>query len=330
MTDEVQTEEKKSTKKPKFIVQTLADPETLCRVDTWISTQCLPLDFILGGKGLPVRRVVEIYGDNSTGKSLLATAVCAETQRMGGMAAYADCEIAQHPPRMEVLGIKPAELLYCNPKTVDDVFEALDEFISYRNAKHPGVPLTFVWDSLAAIATMAELEHSEKDGVEGRQYPDVPRALSQAYRQNINKFAEQNVLFLITNQTREKLGLFVGDGVATTGGKATKFYASIRIELQTRGKIKDNKRVIGANVQATIVKNRLAAPYQTALLPVYYKFGIDEAEATLEYLKDAGIVTVSGPWYTMNGDENKFQRKQWPDIFVERFDEVAALLESLK
>lgn len=331
MADDAQTEEKKTTnKKPKFVVQTLDDPETLCHVDTWISTQCLPLDFILGGKGIPVRRITEVYGDSSTGKSLLGAAVCAETQRIKGVAAYADCEIAQHPERLEQLGIDPKTLLYCTPGTVDEVFEALDEYIAYRNAKFPGAPLTFVWDSVASIATMAELERSEKAGVEGKNYPDVARVLSQTLRQKVKTIAEQNVLLFVTNQTREKLGQLFGDGVGTTGGKALPFYASVRLELQSRGKIKDTNRIIGANVNVTVVKNRLSAPYQHVLVPLYYAYGMDEAEATLNFMKDYGLITVSGAWYTLQGREAKFQSKQWSDIFLNEFEHIAGLLEGLK
>lgn len=329
--EEVKPDKKAAPKKSKFVVKTLADPETLCRVDTWISTQCLPLDFALGGKGLPVRRIVEAYGDNSTGKSLIATAVCVETQRIGALAGYADCEVAQHPPRMQTLGVDPAKLLYDNPHTVDEVFELLDEWIKYRDDKYGrATPLTFVWDSLAAIATMAELERSEKEGVEAKNYPDVPRALSVAYRQNAHKIAECNVLFFITNQTRQKLGMFVSDGVATTGGEATKFYASVRIELQSRAKIKDGNRIIGSNVQATVVKNRLAAPFKSVLLPMYYAFGLDEGEGTLNLLKDYGLVEVDGAWYHFKGEESKFQKRQWADIFIERVDYITQLLENLK
>lgn len=330
--EEVKPDTKKAApKKSKFVVKTLADPEALCNVDTWISTQCLPLDWALGGRGLPVRRVIEAYGDNSTGKSLLGIGVCAETQRVGGVAGYADCEIAQYKPRVETLGVDVATLLYDNPHTVDEVFELLDEWIKYRDDKYGrATPLTFVWDSLAAIATMAELERSEKEGVEAKNYPDVPRALSVAYRQNIHKIAECNVLFFITNQTRQKLGMFISDGVATTGGEATKFYASVRIELQSRAKIKEGTRIIGANVQATVVKNRLAAPFKTILIPVYYAFGMDEAECSLNVLKDLGAVEVDGAWYHFKGEEKKFQKKQWTEIFLERAEEIATMLGEYK
>jgi recombination protein RecA len=329
-------EDKKIIKKHKFVVQTLDDPATLCHVDTWISTQNVALDHILGGKGLPVRRIVECYGDSSTGKSLLATAICAETQRIGGVASYADCEIAQYPARLQSLGIDPKTLLYSNPQTVDDVFEALDEHIAYRN-KHYGrnVPLTFAWDSLAAITTMSLLERADKDGDENKAYPDVARVMSQSLSRKINVFAEENVLLFVTNQTRERLGqMFGSDGPATSGGKALPFYASVRIELQTRGKIKDGKKIIGANVQVTTVKNRLAAPYQTLLMPMYYNLGADEAESCLNLMTDEEIIKheKSSPWYSimLGSEEKKFMKKEWLDIFLTRTDEVIATLNGSK
>lgn len=314
----------------KLKVTRLSDPETLCRVETRISSQCMPLDHALGG-GYPVRRVVELYGDNSTGKSMLAAGAIADTQRIGGVAAYADTEIAQDPTRMLILGVDEKSLLMCYPNTVDGVFEYLREFIAYKNRKFGlATPLTFVWDSVAAIATMAELEKSEKEGIEGKQYPDVARALSQAFRQVVHEVAENNVLFLLTNQTRQKLGVMFGDGATTTGGMAIRFYASIRVELESRGLIKDDKRVIGANVQATTVKNRLHPPYQRVMLPVYYKYGVDEAEATLQYLLDTKLIDheKGAAWYTLNvcGEEVKFQKKGWNDIFIERAPAIESML----
>lgn len=323
----------KVKKKAKFVVRTLTDPSSLCHVDTWISTQNVALDYVLGGKGLPVRRVVECYGDNSTGKSLLAAALCSEVQRMGGIAAYADCEIAQYPERLESLGIDNSKLLYCNPKTIADVFEALREFIKWRNDNYgKAVPLLFAWDSLAAITTMAMLERASSDGDENKAYPDVARVLSQTFSREINTIAEENVLMFITNQTRSKLGLFVGDGVATTGGEAVKFYSSIRIELETRAKLKNGNEIIGANVLATPVKNRFAPPYRSVLIPVYYAYGMDECEATFNLLLDKKLIAheKGSPWYAVKfgEDEVKFQKKGWLDLFTSRTDEVIALLNT--
>lgn len=319
------------TKKPKFIVRTMDDPGALCHVETWVSTQNVALDWALGGRGLPVRRIVEAYGDNSTGKSLLAAALCSEIQRMGGVASYADCEIAQYMGRLAALNIDPKTLLYSNPKTIDDVMEAMREHISWRNKKHGrNTPMVFAWDSLAAITTMAQIERAGKEGDENKSYPDVPRVLSQTLSREINTIAEENILLFVTNQTRQKLGMFVGDGATTTGGEAIKFYSSMRIELETRAKLKSGKDVIGANVQATVVKNRFAAPYKSVLMPVYYEYGMDEAEATFNVMVERAIVDheKGSSWYniTLGGVASKFQKKDWTDLFMNNTEAIIALL----
>lgn len=236
----------------KLKITTLSSPDALCHVTTRISSRCLPLDLILGG-GYPVRRIVEVFGDNSTGKTLLAVDAVIETQRMGALAAYGDVEIAVDESWLTKLGVDSSKLLYFNPNTIEDAVTGLIDFIAYKN-KHFGIhtPLTFVWDSLAAIATKDEMEQSNKEGWEARQYPNAARLMSQAMHQLPAIIAENNVLFYVINQTREKIGVLYGDDISTYGGKAMSFYSTIRILLQTRGKIKtDAKEVIGSNVEAT-------------------------------------------------------------------------------
>lgn len=326
----------------KMKVTTLADPETLCRVTRRISSGCLSLDHILGGNnetgwGWPVRRVVEVYGDSQAGKSMLATEMSGETMRAGGIAAYADTEIAQDPERMEVLGVAPKGLLMCYPNTVDGVVNYLREFIEYKNKKiGKAAPLSFVWDSVAAIATQAELEKGEEEGTEGKGYPDVPRAISKTLRQIVSEIADNNVLFFLTNQTRQKLGQMFTDGVVTTGGNAIRFYASVRLEVQTIGKIKDEakRKIIGSQVQATTVKNRLAIPYQVTKLPVYFKYGINEADATFEYLLDNKLIVQKekgSPWYTVPDLklDKAFMKKEWTQIFIDNVDAITTLVEGV-
>lgn len=311
----------------KLKITTLSSPDALCHVTTRISSRCLPLDHAMGG-GYPVRRIVEVFGDNSTGKSLLAVDAIIETQYLKAVAAYADVEIALDEKWLTRLGVDATKLLYFNPNTVEDALEGLIDFIKYKN-KHFGVatPLTFVWDSLAAIANKEEIAKSDKDGWETRQYPTTARLISQAMHQLPAIIAENNVLFYVINQTREKIDVVFGDDIATYGGKAMSFYSTVRILLQTRGKIRaDNKEVIGSNVEATIIKNKLHPPFQSVLLPIYYAFGIDEAEASFEYMLTKGMIghEAKSPWYSLViGDEiRNFQKKDWLDLFTDNFEPI--------
>lgn len=316
------------TKNSKIKVTILADPESLCHVTQWLSTGCLSLDTALAG-GFPVRRMIEIYGDNSTGKTLLTTQGIISTQEMGGFGVYADPETALDVNRLVELGVDPKMLAYVSPDTVDDVFQSLREMIKFKN-KHLGKEglLTYVWDSVASIATKDELE---ADSYEARNYPSAARSISGALRQIIREIADNNVCFLLTNQTRQKLGVMFGDGAVTYGGKAISFYSSVRIELQNTKKIRNGTKgpIVGVNTQATIVKNRLAPPFRVVQLPVYYDFGIDEAESVLELLKVLGLVELGGAWYTLklNGEEIKFQKKTFFDTFEERYDDISKLIE---
>lgn len=311
-------------KDDKFFITLLSDPETLARVEQWISTRCLPLDKITGG-GFPVRRITEIYGDNSTGKTLLATQAAIATQEMGGMVVYADAEVALGVDRMVHLGVDPNRLIYSDINTVDEAFDLLKRAIDTKNKLlgKAGV-LTFIWDSVAAIATKDELEATP----ETKDYPRAAAAISKALRWAPRVVAENNVCLILINQTREKLGQMFGDGVSTYGGKAIKFYASLRLELENRAKLKAGTEIIGVNTLCTTVKNRLGPPFQQALLPVYYDHGISEPYAVLEYLKARGIITVSGAWYSMTlaGEELKFQRKTFPEKFEEQFEKFEDLI----
>lgn len=314
----------------KLKITTLSSPDALCHITTRISSRCLPLDHILGG-GYPVRRIVEVFGDNSTGKTLLAVDAIIETQRMGAVAAYGDVEIALDEAWLTKLGVDPTKLLYFNPNTVEDAMTGLADFIEYKNKKFGiDTPLTFVWDSLAAIANKEEIEKSNKEGWETRQYPTTARLMSQAMHQLPAIIAENNVLYYVINQTREKIDVAYGDDIATYGGKAMSFYSTIRILLQTRGKIRtDAKEIIGSNVEATVIKNKLHPPFQSVLLPVYYSFGIDEAEASFNYLLTKGMIghEAKSPWYSIpvGGEERKFQKKDWVDLFTENINAVQSL-----
>lgn len=319
-------------KRNPFTVTKLSDPKTLAKVDKFVSTGCLPLDTILGG-GYPVRRITEIYGDNSTGKTLLATEAAIETQELGGLVVYADAEIAVGVERMIELGVNPDQLMYADVDTIDDVFELLDYSIEVKNKIYGEEEiLTFIWDSVAAIATKDELEKKEQDGYEAKDYPRAAAAISAAMRVTPRKISKNNVCLILINQTRQKLGLMFGDGAVTYGGKAIGFYSTVRLELQTMKKIKSGSEIVGVNTKVTSVKNKLAPPFQKVDLPIYYQYGIDEPICTYEFLKDLGHIKVAGSWATLNinGEEFKFQRSKFREIFDENYEAISSLLQENK
>lgn len=315
-------------KKFTITVSKLSDPGTLARVTQWVSTGNVALDTILGG-GFPVRRITEIYGDNSTGKSLLATMAAIDTQEQGGLVAYCDIEVALGYDRMIDLGVDPEQMIYVAPDTIDDVLTTLDKLIELKNKHYSKETiLTFIFDSVAALATQDELE---TDSYEVRNYPNAARYISAAMRKLKNKVAANNVCLILINQTREKLGVMFGDGVATYGGRAVGFYSTVRIELKNVGKLKSGSNVVGVNTKATVVKNRLAPPYRQVTLPIYYSnAGISEALTVFNLLKSEGMLSQSGAWYTLfdgTDKELKFQQKNFPDVFDEHFDDIVILLE---
>lgn len=314
-----------------FHITKLSDPTTLATVKDWLSTGCTPLDYALGG-GFPVRRITEIYGDNSTGKTLFAAQAVISTQELGGLSVFADAEIALGVDRMIELGIDPDRLIYADVNTVDDVMLLFEKSIEMKN-KHLGqeAVMTFIWDSVAAIATKEEMEKTEDKGWEQRQYPAAARLISAAFRQIPRMVAQNNVCFIMTNQVRQNIGVMFGDGATTYGGNAIKFYSSLRLELQNRGKIKPDKQVIGVKVDVIPVKNRLAPPYRTVRVPMYYKHGIDDDLAIFELLKTAGLLSQGGAWYTIILDEQevKFQRKGFREIVAKHYDAILDLIENM-
>lgn len=299
-----------------YIVTTLDDERSLCHVGTWIPSGCLPIDLILGG-GFPVGRLTEIYGDNSTGKSLLAAQAVASAQAMGALALFADVESAVSLDIMEAIGVDVENLLYYTPDTVQQVFEVLESAIESKN-KHLGIehPMIFVWDSVAATTTLAEIEETDLDK---KMYASAAPQISRAMRTGIvRRMAKSNVCSIFINQTREKIGVLFGEKVVTFGGKAIGFYATIRICLSSSSIIKDAKRrKIGIVIDVETVKNKIHPPFRRCTAPVYFGLGIDETEAMFDFAKDLEVITVSGSRHriTLNNQDYTFIRSGWHKFY---------------
>ena len=313
-----------SLKKQDLDASTLADEGAACVVKNFISTGSYVLDAIMGG-GLPLGRVVEIYGDTSTGKSLIAAQACASIQKNGGIAVYIDTETAVSTHIMHAVGVNVDELVYTAPDTVEDVFKTIEDILDNEDIED--VPILIVWDSIASTSSKAERDKAT--GETG--YLTQSRIISQGFRKDIARISKRKISLLLLNQTRTKIGVMFGDNVATFGGKAPGFYSSVRVELSVREPIKDDdKREVGIHIVAKVKKNKVAPPFREAKFPVYFGHGIRDYESILDFLKDYDVIEYSGGgWYkvTIDGEEEKFKSADWDTFCKERYEKLCALVD---
>jgi len=305
----------------------LSDSAALSRVNTFISTGCPPLDLIMGG-GVPVGRLVEIYGDTSVGKTLLAEHILAETQAMGGTAVLLDTETAVDLDVAKIVGIDVDKLLYSTPDTVEEVFDDIVELIRIKEKLDPDGVMTIVWDSVAAASSDAEMKKVMSEGL-NTGYPPTAKEISQMMRVSKLLVAKHNIALVVLNQTRENIGVMFGDKKATFGGRAIGFYASVRLELSSQGKLKDKGNIIGINTRAYVAKSKVSVPFGKCTIPIVFNHGIDEAGSVLEWLKAEKVIKVRGSWsYITIGDEElSFQGlSSWEDIYIEHGDAILDLM----
>lgn len=308
-------------KKRKFNITLADDPDSPCVVDDWISIGCLALDAIMGG-GLPIGRLVELYGDFSTGKSLIAMQAAATAQSLGYIVLYIDTEHALSLEIAEAVGVDISKLVYADPDTIEETFELMEDVLS---VKDPEDVMVIIWDSIAATTIELEKEGEYGKATVGRH----ALLMSQGMRKFNHFISNKNAAALFINQTRQKIGVMFGDDTSTFGGKATEFYASIRVQLRSGKKIRNKKKkTIGITTHAKVVKNKVAYPFKECELPIYFGYGIDDAEAALLYLKELGKIEVRGSYQYINlgGEEQRFQAKTWLPLFDEYYDEIAELI----
>ena len=310
------------SKSPAFQITLLSDESSPCVVSEWLSTGCLVLDAILGG-GLPVGRITEVYGDTSTGKSLIAAQVCASVQQAGGIAVMIDTESAVSMPIVEAVGVDIDSLIYTAPDTVEEVFQAIDLALDAKAKSAEDAVMLIVWDSIAATSAKAEMEEDV-----GKPMMAVhARMISQGLRKFTRRISKERVCALMLNQTREKIGVMFGDTTSTFGGKAVGFHASIRVALSVRGKIKVGGKVVGMEAKAVVKKNKVAPPFRQAVLPIYFGYGISDDLATYYFLRDAGHISGKG-WntITIGGEEIRFQVSGWADIYEQHYEAIADMV----
>ncbi len=253
-----------------------------------IPTGALSLDLALGIGGLPRGRVVEIYGPESSGKSTLALHVVAEAQRQGGVAAYIDAEHALDPTYAKAIGVNIDELLISQPDTGEQALEIADMLV------RSGAIDVLVVDSVAALVPKAEIEGEMGDAHVGLQ----ARLMSQALRKLTANLNKSRALAIFINQLREKIGVMFGSPETTPGGRALKFYASVRLDVRRVESIKDGAEVVGNRVKVKVAKNKCAPPFRSAEFDLMYGTGISREGALLDVASEIGLVKKSGSWFT--------------------------------
>jgi recombination protein RecA len=258
-----------------------------------IPTSSIAMDAALGIGGFPRGRVVEIYGPESSGKTTVALHAVANAQKAGGIAAFIDAEHALDPAYAERLGVNTDELLVSQPDTGEQALEIMDMLISSGSLD------IVVIDSVAALVPRAEIEGEMGDSHVGLQ----ARLMSQALRKITGRLAQTKTTAVFINQLREKVGVFFGSPETTSGGKALKFYASIRVDVRRIETLKEGVNAVGNRTRAKIVKNKMAPPFKQAEFDILYGEGISREGGLIDVGVENGLVKKSGSWFTYDGDQ---------------------------
>ena len=282
-----------------------------------IPTGSIAFDLSLGIGGFPRGRVVEVFGPEATGKTTLALHVIAEAQKQGGQAAFIDAEHALDPAYAASVGLNVDELLISQPDYGEQALE-IAEMLVRSNAVD-----VIVVDSVAALVPKAELEGEMGDAHMGLQ----ARLMSQALRKLTAIVSRSKTCFIFVNQLREKIGFFLGNPETTTGGRALKFYSSMRIDIRRLATIKEGDKVIGNRVKVKIVKNKMAPPFRLSQFDIIYGKGISKEGDLVDTGLDAGILEKTGTWYSYKG-ERLGQGRENVKKLLEENKELAAQLDT--
>ena len=281
-----------------------------------ISTGCLPLDYALGVGGIPRGRVVEIFGPESSGKTTIALHIVAEAQKVGGTAAFIDAEHALDPVYAEALGVKVDDLYVSQPDTGEQALEITEALV------RSGAIDVVVVDSVAALVPKAEIEGDMGDSHVGLQ----ARLMSQALRKLTGAINKSNTIVIFINQLREKVGVMFGNPETTPGGKALKFYASVRLDVRRVDALKNGTDIVGNRTRVKVVKNKVAPPFKSAEFDMLYGEGISKEGAILDLAVEKKLVSKSGAWYNY-GEMRMGQGRDNTRIFLKDNPELTQKLE---
>jgi len=298
------------------------DAKEKVRVEA-VPTGAINLDAAIGVGGIPRGRVTEIYGPESSGKTTLCLHVVANAQKLGGVAAFIDAEHALDTEYARKLGVDVESLLISQPDTGEQALEICEILV------RSGAVDIVVIDSVAALVPKAEIEGDMGDSHVGLQ----ARLMSQALRKLTGAIARSKTIVIFINQLREKIGVMFGNPETTTGGKALKFYASVRLDIRRIGPVKDKEDVVGSHVRVKVVKNKVAPPFKQAEFDIMYAEGISHTSLLVDIGAEANIIEKSGAWYSYNGQkigqgrENaKMYLKDNPTMMAEIEEKVKAVL----
>ena len=326
-----------TTKKDKDLDQILSDIEKQfgkgsimklgenqhMKVDV-VSSGCLSLDIALGVGGYPRGRIIEIYGPESSGKTTFALQAIASVQKTGGRAAFIDAEHALDPVYAEKLGVNINELLLSQPDTGEQALEICDALV-----KSEAISIIVI-DSVAALVPQAEIDGEMGDSHVGLQ----ARLMSQALRKLSGTISKTNTIAIFINQLREKVGVMFGNPETTTGGRALKFYSTIRLDVRRNEQLKMGDGVVGNKTTIKVVKNKVAPPFKTAVVDIMYGEGVSREGEVIDLGVEAGIIEKTGAWYSYEGEklgqgkENvKLLLKETPELTQEIEEKVREFYE---
>ena len=258
-----------------------------------VSSGCLSLDIALGVGGYPKGRIIEIYGPESSGKTTFALQAIAEHQKRGGRAAFIDAEHALDPVYAKNLGVNLEELLLSQPDTGEQALEICDALV-----KSNAISIVVI-DSVAALVPQAEIDGEMGDSHVGLQ----ARLMSQALRKLNGTISKTNTTVIFINQLREKVGIMFGNPETTTGGRALKFYSSIRLEIRKKEQLKLGDGVVGNRTTIKVVKNKVAPPFRSCEVDIMYGEGVSREGEIVDLASEAGIMEKTGAWYSYNGEK---------------------------
>ena len=286
-----------------------------------IPTGCLTLDLALGIGGLPKGRIIEIYGPEASGKTTVTLHVIAQVQKMGGTAAFIDAEQALDPVYAKNLGINLDELYISQPESGEQALDIL-EYLVRSNA----VDLIVV-DSVAALTPKSELEGDMGESHMGVQ----ARLMSQALRKLVAIGNKSNTCIIFINQLRDKIGVMFGSPETTTGGKALKFYSSVRLDVRRVDQVKDGSDIVGSKTRVKVVKNKVAPPFKTAEFEIIFGKGISNSACILDAAVERGLIEKSGSWFSYNGEkiaQGREKAKAWLEAHPEIMESIQATVKA--